>query len=690
MVQQLPLTSHPSPWTSPDLLVGLLDYFREQGFKVATDEYALAQDLVLALIARGEDVSNVAKLKTYLAPVLCTNAREQSTFSAHFDRWYAQVCSTVIENHQHRQPERELEISGNRWNKWKWILAVVAVLVATGLLGLFWNSQKIASGGLSRDPHGPAVPAQGPTQLTTPELSLGILLYAGLVVTLTLLAWASWWYFRGRLFLKRRSTAEATDVISVTLASRTEDWLDQGFLRRTARELRRRYPVPSADLATELTVERTIRNNGQFAPVFSSRLASPEYLVLIDRQSTRDHHAHQISELIERLEAEQVYIEQYYFDQDPRTVFSVVADVPPLTLHDLVVRYPNFRTLIFSDCAVFFNTVSGELEGWVDILRQWRHVAVFTTKLRSTWGYQENLLSRKWLILPTTLDGIDEFARFINGLQSRHTADQMESGPFPLELMERPNRWLEQDSPPLEVMEDVLQSVRRFLGEDGYFWFSSCAAYPEIHFNLTLYLGMNINNLTGERLSRGERAANLFRLPWFRKAYMPDWLRLQLVRDLTRQQNANVREALNRLWLSAAGGTNRAINLEIARRHPFALIALTRSVFSKLLPRTAPGGPLHDRVFASVMLGLNVDPLAVRIPRMWRKFLTKRKGTSQVTWAEKTANGFLAVGFLVGTFIFTGLEMPPWVVFVSVALIITGGVLAIRASACLGQTTRPR
>ncbi len=483
-------------------------------------------------------------------------------------------------------------------------------------------------------------PSPGDTSISWAVVQLATL-YAGLVAMLIALAWFIWWYLRGRLFLKRRPTDEALDIVSVALDSRSGEWLDQALLGRTAREMRRRYPTISSELAIASTVEQTIYNNGQFTPVFSSTLVSPEYLVLIDRRSFRDHYSHYLDEIIARLKAEQVYIQRYYFDSDPRTLWPQDG-CAPVTLRNIQTRYCDCRTLVFTDCSVFFNPVSGDVEAWTEMLWLWRSLAVFTPKPRGIWGYQENLLSRLCLILPASVGSIDDFARSIDGFHSPRVTVTSDINPLPWELVERPNRWLERDAPLPESVEEVLRSVRRFLGEDGYFWLSACAVYPELHFNITMYLGTNMKTATGEQLFTNERAFDLFRLPWFRYEYIPDWLRLQLVRDLTRQQNRTVREALHRLWLSAVGGSPKAIKLEVAHRNLSALTALTTAVFSRLLSHSASDGPLHDRVFASVMLGRNVDPLAVRIPRMWRKFLKKRNNTAQVSWIQKLANRYVA------------------------------------------------
>ena len=69
----------------------------------------------------------------------------------------------------------------------------------------------------------------------------------------------------------------------------------------------------------------------------------------------------------------------------------------------------------------------------------------------------------------------------------------------------------------------------------------------------------------------------------------------------------------------------KAIRLEIARRNPRALTALAHSVFRRLARGSSPDSPLRDHVFSSIMLGGSLDPLAVRVPRMWKEFLKMRE-----------------------------------------------------------------
>jgi hypothetical protein len=378
-------------------------------------------------------------------------------------------------------------------------------------------------------------------------------------------------------------------------------------------------------LALAATVSETVRQCGHFTPVFSTRLFTPEYLALVDRKTFRDHGSRYTDELLKGISADQVRIQKFYFDSDPRTLFPASVGEPPLTLRDLKTKYPDHRVLLFTDGSGLFDSVSGELQVAIESLWAWPNIGLFTPKPPETWGYKEDALAARAFIQPASLNSLLLFARHLNGNRIRGLESSFTASAFPPELEARPNRWLERDSPEPILVRQVLQSLRWYLGDEGFFWLGACAVYPEIQYNLTIYLGTNLKDPTGKMLFSAERLRSLSRLPWFRQAYMPNWLRLELVMGLSPQQNSQIREALDRLWLAAVSGSTSAIRIEIARLHRRAMTILARTIFSRLRSQSARDAPLRDYVFASVMLGRSLEPLAVRVPRIWRHLLKRQK-----------------------------------------------------------------
>jgi hypothetical protein len=645
MVQHAPVGSQP-PWAYPGGLFDLLDYLREHGFRITTSEYAVVHELMAAMIDRGLDLSDPNIVKSHLGPVLCWSARDQASFSSHFDRWTSRHAPT-------REPrpgvENDLEQASRGWRVWRWVLAAVCVAVAIAAVA-WWRTSVPATVQVETPPLAREVV---PTQ-TVSRAGFSIALVSAVSFVLTALSWGAWWFYRGRMFLKRQPTVDEPDLLSISLENRLPEVVEEP-LRRIARQMRRRRAVPSSVLDVGRTTEEAVRRNGVFTPVFGTQYVQPEYVILIDRRSFRDQGAGYLDELAEELTRAQVWITRYYFDEDPRVL--VPRDgINATTLRDLCLTSHDRRMLFFADAAVLLDPVSADLAVWTEPLRLVREAALFTPKPREHWSSAEERAKRVVAIYSATLSSVEDFVMTMAGVPVADRPYSAAEGPFPWELSLRPERWLERDGPDSAVIEDALGSVRRYLGPDGYFWLAACAVYPEIHFNLTEYLGTTLKGADGFPLFTTDRFTALSRLPWMHNAYMPDWLRLRLVTSLDPEHNQQIRDALNALWLSVATGGTRPIELEIARLNPLAVTAMARSMFRKLRHRARERSVLRDRVFASIMLGRSLEPLAVRIPRMWRTLM--RRGAQEATgglpegprekWVRRCHMGLMATEAAAG------------------------------------------
>ena len=89
----------------------------------------------------------------------------------------------------------------------------------------------------------------------------------------------------------------------------------------------------------------------------------------------------------------------------------------------------------------------------------------------------------------------------------------------------------------------LLTQLNKFLGQDGYYWLCACAVFPKIEWHITLYLGNQLKNSQGNKLFHEAHLMKLVRLIWFRQSYMPDWLRLALIKSLDKKQEEFIRIA---------------------------------------------------------------------------------------------------------------------------------------------------
>jgi hypothetical protein len=446
-----------------------------------------------------------------------------------------------------------------------------------------------------------------------------------LLPPIAFLAWRLWRIYRARRFLKRYATTQQPEIEQLVLKGFDADTLfPSALLLPMAKELRQRMEVPCKALDVEITVEKTVRNAGEFTPVYGHYQVRPEYLVLVDRAHFGDHQARFVDELIDRLVEYGLLVTRYYFDDNPHTCFPGVGEGRPLTLAEIVEKNRQDRLLIFSDARGFFNARTGELVPWVDLLMRWEHRVLLTPKPLEHWGGHEQELSRKFMCLPATSEGLAMLGQSFSRGPSLDEPSKHPTVPLPEELRLRPRRWLERAAPEPSLVEDVLASLRRFLGEAGYYWLGACAVYPAMHWNLTLYLGNALCTANEDKLLQLHRFVALARLPWFRHNYMPDWLRMRLIAALSDDQELNIRLALEALLLNAVQGMVSSFQFEIVRQHRESLSTLAQPLLRLLARKTSVDSPLSDYVFLTFMAGRK-KKLAVQLPKgmHYQQMLTK-------------------------------------------------------------------
>ncbi len=607
MDQRTPAVS-PSGW-DPGALLDFVDELRRAEYNVGSEQYVAAQDLVLLLTAEGQRLE-VDRLRSMLGPLLCSTPREQEDFSSRFESWASRLTSGVRESiapppgTADQQPDREATSGSKFQSLWKWGLGLAVTVLITsialyvdlhGARETTISPPEVGDDAVVPPPPPSPLPPPPPSPTRVDELKTSWVSWLAPATVMVALAFV-WWRYRAHLFLARWAVAGKPEIRQVAVASLNGQLFHGVSLARTARELRQRREIPSQDLDVSATVAETVRRAGWLVPVYGTRQLTPEYLMLVDRASYRDHQAKLVDDLLERLRTNGVLITRYYFDADPRVCFPFAEGASPLTLGELATKHPDHRLLVFSDAARLFNSRTGELEPWAAQFLYWQERTLLTPIPRAHWGLREAVLFRQFATLPTTPAGVASLVRSTG--RDQPAAEQDVTAPFPRELRRRPLRWLESRAPrDSRVVESTLAAVRRYLGEAGFYWLRACAVYPALDWNLTLYLGNHLRTAKGGKLLQLHRLTALARLPWFRHGLMPDWLRERLLEGLPRDQQDDIRSVLNRLLRSAPKVTGGGgFRLEIAR---------------KLLPGSGES-PLRDYVFVTIMAGRR---LGVKLPR---------------------------------------------------------------------------
>ena len=616
-------------------LISFIEQLRFAGYNIGVAQYIAAQNLFLALAAQGKMPSELTELRTFLAPILCHSPKEQAAFKNHFDRWINQLSKAHLKSEPIAEPTAtpltvfpNSPIINKGISLWKWAMVLMVLILG---ISVYWVDITNLFQGTTTPieitppfdetaqpetalPETPIEIDQAEsTQVETEEKiksrSFGDL--SGWLPWLTLqllflFLFASLWRRYSQPSLARQTTATRPDIKKWFVEGIDDKLFQSASLSRTAQKLRQHINIPSARLDIMATLEKTLQAGGWLKPVMATMKSRPEYLVLIDRTTFNDHQAKFINSLINQIVAEDVFITRYYFDADPRRCYPEKKELPPRTLTELAQHYPTHRLMIFSDGNGFINPITGELVQWIEQLSIWLQRVLFTLETPAQWGYREQILDEAdFLILPANEAGLTALAEQINiGTWQPYPAPSDSYAPaFPDYLNERPRRWLERHAPDAPMLTELLKQVRDFLGEEGYYWFSACAVYPEIRWQLTVYLGYQLKLLTEERF------AKLARLPWFRYGNMPNWLRRRLVDDLSLEQEKAIRTELNVLWAKASDKPISDFCLEIAREQKARLSKLGKRLLSQWIKYSPKNSPLRDYVFLSFM----PDKLAVKI-----------------------------------------------------------------------------
>lgn len=441
-----------------------------------------------------------------------------------------------------------------------------------------------------------------------------------------LLFFGIWWLariFRRRLMLEKRASETEPQLERLAIRGASEKLFSGELFRHTVQKFRLHSEIASNQLDPPSTIEATVKQGGWFKPVYGLRNVLPEYLALIDRATFNDQQARLVDAMLDHLVAGGVFVERYYYDGDPRSCRRREPKSPGLSLPDLAAKYPEHRLMVLSDGEGFLDPLTQRPQLFLEMFSFWKDKTLLTPQSPSHWGYCEWVLAAAdFLVLPATEAGLAAFVETIHtGLVARVNGRSGERR-YPEMLRDDYARWLIRDDPGKRVKDKLSAQLRHYLEDDGYYWLSACAIYPSLQWDITLYLGYKLTGST-DRLLDEQRLLSLVRLPWFRHATMPDWLRLRLVAELSSTRENAARRAIEQMLLSALAHPTEGAQLEIAREADRPTSHRRKKKLGQFLRGLPDDSPLREHVFLSFMSEHKLSKTAVRLPEMLRHFFFK-------------------------------------------------------------------
>ncbi|MCP4350670.1 MAG: hypothetical protein GY795_34815 [Desulfobacterales bacterium] len=626
-----------------------LTHLKRQGFVIGVDHYLRLQALLDML---GKN-SQPSELKYLICPIFAVSEKQQRQFYNAFDLYF-KPAKSLTPDYLEISPPESIEAK-----KWPYFLLGIFLLIIIAILG-YWqvqvkppqelkrptpipaNTLESTSGtnaepGLAGSTIGSttsdlvASTANGSTvssplvqpdtlDKSEPEPTFyqhywQVIRWLGIMTPIIIFLLTEWYKFnRRKLVLLKQQSKKPPYVWPIQVETSELGFIKNEQFYLAARSMRQRLKSEVYQLDINQTISHALKSAG-FPEKFCYKAVTkpPDYLILIDLPAFRDHYAHFSNHIAKLLENEDVHVTRYYYENNPRICFQE-ASQERIYLSDLGTKYYDHRMIIFGSGEEIFDPVSGELEKWAVIFHTWRERAILTPERPKKWGMKEVILAKEFIILPASFDGltalIDHFENQLKpDIKTLYKADPKK-----------------QDIA-FERLNDVAV-LRHYLNEDTFQWLCACAVYPELHWNLTLYLGtlpcMPANLINEENL------LSLIRLPWFCEGDMPDELRWNLINELDKEKVQTICAAViellekNSPQKESFAYDNYYLNLVVQRWMLSKNFREQRKVLLKALDTVDRKRILQDYTFLRLLESVPKSPLSLILPQRLRKiFYTK-------------------------------------------------------------------
>jgi hypothetical protein len=442
-----------------------------------------------------------------------------------------------------------------------------------------------------------------------------------------------WRHYRRRRMIVERQRRERPPLVwPIKVDAATTPLVESSEFLTAARRLRERQTGDRERLDIEATIAATIRALGRPVLHYVKETRPPEYLILIERASTRDHQARLFQHLIEHLAAEGVHATVYWCEEDPR-ICDPVVEGPTATLMELRHRFPAHRLLMFGSGDGLIDPISGRRKAWVTDALSWPDRALLTPESPESWGARELALAAHMIVLPGTL----------GGLQAAIDHFQI---PSRRDLMARRHRATLVPEP---IPKDAVRAIKGYLGPRGLQWVCACAVYPDLQWNLTLQLGMlpEFGGVIDESL-----LVKLVRLPWFRQGAIPDDARAVLLRviepDVERAARRTIIALLERNPAPPESIASSRFELDLVVQK-FALNSRargTRRDFARVARHTPRDRVLSELAVLRMTEGDATSTVAMRLPERLRDMFFQ--GGVSVLGLTSGARSVVAMAIIAG------------------------------------------
>lgn len=396
------------------------------------------------------------------------------------------------------------------------------------------------------------------------------------------------------------------------------------YIRVLVNQLHERQLLDAHELDIERTVKDMATSPGVFRPRFRQLTRAPSYLLLIDERARNDHRARTFDMLYGYLRFNDVDVQRFFFDADPRTCFNENHPYG-ISLASLYQYHRSARLLLLSYGYELFSPSTGEWSPWTHTFLYWQERALLSPMPVQNWGGWENRLSQRFTVLPATLTGLGAAIKQFGREESLHLYAYLDDIADAVQE-------------PIYFQGSLLGTLEHYYRDEAMrLWIAVCAFYPTLHWQLTLHLGILLQaHLNRADLVSISNLLEISRLPWFIEGRIPDDARIELLDWL---QNEGKEQPLRSLLLQSLNKAptppdNSAAYAEYRMHVVFNDWILEndpelKAELEKEFTRYLEAGKIPDFV-SFKRLERQVKRSDFVIPEAWRQFIAEEKEINSV------------------------------------------------------------
>ncbi|NKK99607.1 hypothetical protein GFM02_15330 [Rhizobium leguminosarum bv. viciae] len=344
--------------------------------------------------------------------------------------------------------------------------------------------------------------------------------------------------------LRRESLRQNLRTLPLSFHSGRPRFGDRGLLT-DLQPLRSLARDEIREIDPEAMAVATAEQGGLLTPRWRTRPVPADFIVLIDRRGPRDHLASYGEAIVETMRSAGLFVEQFDFDRSPWTCLRRRSGEIE-TLRSVVGGFPGAIFLFLVSESELLDAGSGAPKAWIGEFGNVERFFLVVPEDPSGVSSLGRALPKGLMVAHASPAGLRAIAaRLIAQVVPSTTCDAASALiRLVARINERADRWMQAASPPALEVDGLVAELQRAAGDEAYRWIAATAVYPELSWPMTLYLRDRAGRRGGHPALLGPDLLAVAQLPWFRRGWMPDWMRTRLLRRLSAPERRNVRSLL--------------------------------------------------------------------------------------------------------------------------------------------------